>query len=408
MSLLGEVALIIDCEHKTAPRSDNDAFGYSVGTGAIRDGRIALDKAKPVSRTTFEEWTRRAIPTTGDLILSREAPMGEVGAVPTDSPVCLGQRTVLIRPDASRIATSFLLYALQAPTTQQWIRANSAGSTVQHVNVGDVRKIPLGSLPPVAEQHRIVEILEDHLSRLDAAAISVQTAVRRVEALKLRTLSELYAGPMATLASTSLDAGYGTSEKCAADAPGPAVIRIPNLADGKIDLADEKRVVDPSVDVSKYMVSPGDLLIVRTNGSVDLIGRSAIVQNDVNAAFASYLIRYRLRPDVVRPAWVHAMLRSPQLRSRITSLAASSAGQHNLSLAKLDPLPIPLPSLDMQDAGLERLVEMDALTHRLNRSIVAAQRRAVTLRQSLLAAAFSGRLTWREPWADVTETLVPA
>lgn len=103
MIVVGDVARVIDCEHRTAPRSKADVYGYSIGTGDVRNGHISLASAKPVSRSAFEEWTRRAVPAPGDLILSREAPMGEVGLVPDEAPVCLGQRTVLLHVNQARI-----------------------------------------------------------------------------------------------------------------------------------------------------------------------------------------------------------------------------------------------------------------------------------------------------------------
>jgi type I restriction enzyme S subunit len=141
------------------------------------------------------------------------------------------------------------------------------------------------------------------------------------------------------------------------------------------------------------MLATGDLLIVRTNGSIDLIGRSAAVQDDIDAAFASYLIRYRVRGDLVRPAWVQAMLSTPQVRRRIEPLAASSAGQYNLSLAKLDPLELPVPSLEQQDAGVARLREVEESIAAVRSGIDRARSHSTALRRSLLAAAFSGQLT---------------
>ncbi|MEJ7787108.1 MAG: hypothetical protein WKF96_20085 [Solirubrobacteraceae bacterium] len=162
---------------------------------------------------------------------------------------------------------------------------------------------------------------------------------------------------------------------------------------GVIDLIDEKRVADPGADVSSAILTAGDLLIVRTNGSVGLIGRSAVVQDGIDAAFASYLIRYRLREDLVRPRWLQAMLTTPQVRRTIEPLAASSAGQHNLSLAKLNPLELPVPSLERQDAGLSRLHELEEQLASLRSDVDRGRSHSAALRRSLLAAAFSGRLT---------------
>lgn len=267
-----------------------------------------------------------------------------------------------------------------------------AGTTVASIEMPRWYAFEL-PLPPLGEQRRIVAILEEQLSRLDAADAYLSQALRGTDTLRTVALAGLQEGPTASLASLATDAGYGTSVKCVENGPGPVVVRIPNLVDGVIDLRDEKRVGSPGVDVSRSMLSEGDLLIVRTNGSLDLIGRSAVVPADLDAAFASYLIRYRLRPDLVRPKWVHLMLSAPQLRLTIEKLAASSAGQHNLSLGKLDSLAIPLPPLATQDQILDKFSSLDVSRRRLVNEIRSARARSIALRRSLLAAAFSGRLT---------------
>lgn len=408
MKVLGDIAKVIDCEHRTAPKTEEVPFGFSVGTSAVRHGRIDLARAKPISKETYVSWTRRATPEIGDLIFSREAPMGEVGMVPGEIPVCLGQRTVLMRLDHQQVDHRFLMYSLMSPHSQAWIKENSAGSTVLHLNVADVRRIPIHFLPLIGDQRRIVDLIEDHLSRLDAAESLVATSLRRLMSLRRSVLAGLYDGDPTTLGELAVDSGYGTSEKCVPDGPGPAVVRIPNLVDGRIDFTDEKRIASASADVERYFLVPGDLLIVRTNGSVDLIGRSAVVQDGVDGAFASYLIRYQLRPDRVMPEWVQAMLSTPQVRAKIEELAASSAGQHNLSLGKLNPLVLPVPTLDVQAARLSRLADIEDQVSRLRVELSTAQSRGVNLRRSLLAAAFSGRLTGDASAQSEAEELIIA
>lgn len=250
-------------------------------------------------------------------------------------------------------------------------------------------------VPPLREQQHIVELLEDHLSRLDVAIGSVRASLRRLDVLRRLALKEVAIGDAVPLKQLAFDSGYGTSVKCEVGGAGPAVVRIPNLIDGRIDLSDEKRAVDATVDLSNSMLVPGDVLIIRTNGSKDLIGRSGVVQDGVDAAFASYLIRYQVDTSRLRPEWLHAALGSPALRAEIERLAASSAGQHNLSLGKLDGLQIPTPSLEEQDAGLARLAEMDDHAGALRKALVATLRRGESLRRSLLAVAFSGGLNAR-------------
>lgn len=158
-AVLGEIATVVDCEHKTAPVAGlGDEFGWSIGTSDIRGGRIEYSGAKRVSRETFDRWSRRAVPREGDLVLAREAPVGQVGRIDPKRPTCLGQRTVLVRADPSRVEERYLHAYLLGPYAQRWMADRSGGSTVAHLNVADVREIPV-ALPTLTEQRRIAGVL---------------------------------------------------------------------------------------------------------------------------------------------------------------------------------------------------------------------------------------------------------
>jgi type I restriction enzyme, S subunit len=97
--------LIVDCEHKTAP---TQATGYpSIRTPNIGRGRFILENVNRVSEQTYRSWTRRAVPKAGDLIMAREAPVGNVAMIPPTLIPCLGQRTLLIRPDPTKVEPAF-------------------------------------------------------------------------------------------------------------------------------------------------------------------------------------------------------------------------------------------------------------------------------------------------------------
>ena len=149
--------LIIDCEHKTAPTQDT---GYpSIRTPNIGSGRFILEGVNRVSEETYQLWTRRAVPQFGDLIMAREAPVGNVAMVPSGLQPCLGQRTLLIRPDRSKVDPAFLNYFLNGPHVQGLIHAKTNGATVAHLNMKDVRTMELPELPSLQEQKRIAGIL---------------------------------------------------------------------------------------------------------------------------------------------------------------------------------------------------------------------------------------------------------
>ena len=147
--------LIVDCEHKTAPTQEDGI--PSIRTPNIGKGNLILEGVYRVSEATYTEWTRRAEPRAGDLIFAREAPAGNVGVVPPNLRLCLGQRTVLIRPSRSFFVSEFLALLLLCPAMQKTLLGHSRGATVQHVNMKDIRALNVGAIPSLLLQAEIVE-----------------------------------------------------------------------------------------------------------------------------------------------------------------------------------------------------------------------------------------------------------
>jgi len=170
---------IVDCLHKTAPIADDETGYYSIRTPDIGRGRLILETANRVSKETFEKWTIRGVPKAGDLILAREAPVGNIGIVPENVNVCCGQRTVHIRPDTSKIDPEYLVYLMNGDEIQGKIKGQSQGATVAHLNMEDIRALVLPELPPLLIQRKIADVLSayDDLIEVNARRIRVLEAM---------------------------------------------------------------------------------------------------------------------------------------------------------------------------------------------------------------------------------------
>jgi type I restriction enzyme S subunit len=151
--------LIVDCVNKTAPVVEGLTPYKMLRTTNIKGGRIDREDCRRVSKETFIKWTRRADVRLGDVILTREAPLGEVGFVDFSDPVFLGQRLMQYRANPMLLEPRFLLYSFLSKDLQNQFGAHEgSGSTVSHIRVGDCSKFEL-SLPPLAEQRAIASVL---------------------------------------------------------------------------------------------------------------------------------------------------------------------------------------------------------------------------------------------------------
>ena len=127
MTLNDVCELIVDCPHTTAP---DEGKGYPlIRPPNIGRGRLLLDGVHRVSERVYRERVQRAIPQDGDLIFAREAPAGNVALIVNGQKVCLGQRTVLIRPDQSLVDPAYLTYYLLSPQKQHDLLGTANGAT---------------------------------------------------------------------------------------------------------------------------------------------------------------------------------------------------------------------------------------------------------------------------------------
>ncbi len=148
---------IIDCPHST-PKWLNEGIPV-IRNYNISGGQLDLSKLSYVDEETYKSRIKRAKPIEDDIIISREAPMGEVCLVPPDFKCCLGQRLVLLKVDKEKCNPHYLLYALLSPYVQAQIRRiDQTGSIVSNLNIPDLKKLVI---PYIKEnQNNIARCLE--------------------------------------------------------------------------------------------------------------------------------------------------------------------------------------------------------------------------------------------------------
>jgi type I restriction enzyme S subunit len=181
---------VVDCHNKTAPYTHSGI--PLVRTTNIRGGKIDMSETRFVTQSNYEFWSRRCIPKPGDVIFTREAPMGEAGIIPDGVTLCMGQRMMLLRA-SPKILNRYLLTALIAPGLISHITRTAVGSGVKHLRVRDVESLPI-PLPPLAEQTRIVAEVERRLSVVDELESVVKANLQRTTRLRQSILQNAFTG----------------------------------------------------------------------------------------------------------------------------------------------------------------------------------------------------------------------
>lgn len=200
---------------------------------------------------------------------------------------------------------------------------------------------------------------------------------------------------------------YGTSKKCAYDFEGVGVLRIPNIDDGRIDASDLKFAGFTDSEISQYGLKEGDLLMIRSNGSVSIVGTCGLVSTSVSQfLYAGYLIRLRPIPLTIDPAFLISFIKSHDARTQIEGVAKSSSGVNNINTGEIQSLGVSICCVAEQQEIVRLLDEQFTVIEQNEREIHAALKRSAALRQSILKKAFTGQLVPQDPTDEPASALL--
>ncbi len=309
-------------------------------------------------------------------------------------PALLNQRVCKLDVMSPQLDPRWLLHCLPGYLDAIWAETSSV--TVKHLSSRTIAQVPL-PLPPLEEQRRIVDLLEDHLSRLEAAMASVLRARRRLDSLEQSVLAYCYhLGELRALGSLAeIQGGIQKQPKRAPAGNAFPFLRVANVTARGLDLEEVHQVELFDGEIERLRLQDGDLLVVEGNGSPSQIGRAAVWNGEIaDCVHQNHLIRVRPQ-QALSPTFLEAVWNAPQNRRQLTDLSSSSSGLHTLSVGKLKTLKIPVASESAQQEAITRVGEVRATRRRLQADLNAVLVGARRLRRALLGAAFAGELSGR-------------
>jgi type I restriction enzyme S subunit len=161
---------LIDYRGKT-PRK-TDAGIPLVTAKVVKSGRIEAPN-EFIAPEDFDAWMTRGLPRLGDVVMTTEAPLGEVGQI-HQLPVALAQRIVTLRGRPKVLHNDYLLYALQSEVVQMQLRGRSSGTTVVGIKQSELRKVTL-DLPPFEVQREVASVMKALDIRIDLLRQTIAT-----------------------------------------------------------------------------------------------------------------------------------------------------------------------------------------------------------------------------------------
>lgn len=270
------------------------------------------------------------------------------------------QRTYIVETKEN-IITEYLYYYFK----YRWVDYNNDkmfGTAIPYIRLGNLNEFEI-PVPPLSEQQRIVEQIESLFAKLDEAKEKAQEVIDGVETNIEAVLYNAFSGKLtqywrkenrvdynwenSTLSKIVSGLKYGSSEKSDYNNNGTPVLRIPNIGEGVIDFSDLK-YMQGELGNSYHEVFENDILIIRSNGSRDLVGKCAIVPAlERRYAYASFLIRIKAS-DKVLPKYLVRYINSSMARGQLFAKAKSSSGIHNINSKELGSIRIDVPTIEEQ------------------------------------------------------------
>ncbi len=388
---------VVDCKNRTPPVVDGDEYAV-VRTPNVRNGKFVWEELRYTDAHSYGEWTARAIPRIGDILITREAPLGEVCFVPNGLQVCLGQRMMLYRPDCEKVDGRYVLFSLQSSEVRNNLFKKIGGSTVGHAKVDDIRYLQLPLPSTKAEQESIAEVLSD----TDALIESLGQLIAKKRYLKQGAMQELLTGKkrlpgfsgkweVSTLSAVSKEPMQnGIFYSPALKGVGVKLINVGDLYNCAPIDTDSLELFGATVrECERFQVEDGDLFFTRSS-----IVPSGIAHCNIYLAlkhepvvFDSHVIR--MRPDTAKvdPSYLFRFCISPVSRHYLVS-HAKTATMTTIDQAVLGKCPVLLPSKAEQTAIATILSAMDAEITALETKLVKTRQ----LKQGMMHNLLTGRI----------------
>jgi len=370
------------------------------------DPYLLIDEleGKPARAFTNDPKVPRA--TKKDVLLVWD---GSIGKCASGISGAVGSTIVVLSPK-NGLNTKFLEYFIRR--SKNYILETSTGIGLQHINKSLLKTLEI-PLPSDEEQKRIADKLDVLLAKVKDAQSRLNKIPLILNRFRQSILTAAFSGELtkewrkknkvgndwkeACLGEVLDDLKYGTAKKCVKEKKKYTVLRIPNVVQGYLDLNNLKYADLDKKEYTKLKLEVGDILLIRSNGSVSLVGRTALVdEKEQGMAYAGYLIRLRAKKDLVIPEFLQYQFESYAMRIQIELPARSTSGVNNINSHEVKNLKIALPSIQEQKEVIRRLNQLFAFLERNKKEYDKAESYADKLGQSILAKAFRGELVQQE------------
>lgn len=384
--------------------------GYCLITGTDFDnnGGINWNSCYRISSERFFEDEQLHI-KKGDILLTKDGTIGKlayIGELP--EPASLNSHLLIVRQKNDLILNSFLYYVLLSSVFKNFCYFNQTGSIMSSISQ-EMFSYFNCFVPTIKEQLAISNYLKEKCGSIDKVIATQEKRVALLNELKQSVISEAVTrgiNPNITLKDTGIEwigeipehwevmplkrtgsfgngLTYSPDDVC--DEDGILVLRSSNIQNDKLCFEDNVYVKDCS---DSLMVIPGDIIICSRNGSASLVGKCAMVENELYATFGAFMMRYRPRRNANKKFAYYMLQAALKLHKGLYSTTTIN----QLTNTVINQITVSYPPLSEQEAIAKYLDEkcgrFDTLISKANREIELLKE----YKQSIISEAVTGKI----------------
>lgn len=319
--------------------------------------------------------------------------------------MCEGTTNQQINSAIPKINSLCMYYYLCTENFVQNLLSMASATTIAIVNKSKMESCAF-PLPPLSEQQRIVERIEELFAKLDEAKERLQEVADSFAVRKAAILHKAFTGELTkqwrrengvsdesweekTIGEICSSLKYGTSKKSSDDGE-VVVLRMGNLQNGEIDWSNLAYTSDEE-DIKKYLLKSGDVLFNRTN-SPELVGKTSIYRGEMPAIYAGYLIKLDYEKNIVVGDYLNYYLNSSKAKEYYMQVKTDGVSQSNINAKKIGEFEIPLPTLSEQHEIVRLINDLLARERAAKQATEQALASVDLMKKSILARAFCGEL----------------
>ncbi|GAA5117981.1 restriction endonuclease subunit S [Haloechinothrix salitolerans] len=396
---LGEIADVVGGVTKDTKKQSDPKLPLVpyLRVANVQRGRIDVTSVAEIR--VPEATVRRLQLQPGDVLLNEGGDRDKLGrgwVWEGQIPNCIHQNHVFRARIRNKILHPKLLAWFTNECAKGWFEKHGKQTTnLASISLSMIKQLPV-PIPPVAEQKRLLNLLEDHLSRLDSVLATCAVTTLRLARLRQAELNAKFGLTDDSIALGDLLVGIQAGRSVGGSAP-PAgenewgIVKVSAMTWGEFRPQENKAIPESLVNPN-FEIMPGDLLVSRANTS-EYVGAPVLVgETRRRLLLSDKSLRLMPRNDV-DPEWLWRALQAPSARRQISAAATGTKdSMRNISQKLLMGIRLPRVEPDAQRWLAKAYAERDSELKRIERAAKAGALRVEALRRAVLNAAYSGAL----------------